>query len=231
MRLAALTFPLALGALCCCASAVSADTRVRVMTRTYDITGDTGAALVEAMNHNGPKQGFMTRAIAQTAYTANWNIDVSSDDGVCRLRHADGTLGITYTFPRLASATPALARRWNRFFAGVRAHEQTHGRIAIRMMRATEKSISGLEFTDNWLCSRTRREARRRIRAIYADYDVPSMPTMKRSRTLSTHASITLAGMSSTSSMPCCANAQEGWPLACRLAGTAAATRLPMHAH
>ncbi|MCV3210422.1 DUF922 domain-containing protein [Mesorhizobium sp. YC-39] len=172
MRLAVLTCLAAIGALCGSAPVASAGTKMLVKTRTYDIAGTTGAGLVVAMDRKGPKHGLTTHAIALTAYTVDWDLDVSRDGGVCRVRQADGTLDLTYTFPRMASAaTPALQKRWKRFFAGVRAHEHTHGRIAATMMRVTEKSITGLEFADNWFCTRTHHEARRRIRAIYAEYE------------------------------------------------------------
>jgi predicted secreted Zn-dependent protease len=146
---------------------------VLVKTKTYDITGTTGVALVEAMDSRGPKHGFMARAIAQTGYTVDWTLDVSQANGVCRLRQAHGTLNLTYTYPHVASAsTPSLRRRWKRFFAGVRAHEQTHGRIAMQMMRAAEKSVRGLTFADDGQCYKTRREARQRIAAGYAEYEI-----------------------------------------------------------
>ncbi|MEP6566062.1 MAG: DUF922 domain-containing protein [Mesorhizobium sp.] len=172
MRLAVLTCLVAIGALCGSAPAASAGTKVLVKTRTYDITGTTGAGLVVAMDRKGPKHGFTTRAIAQTAYTEDWDLDVGQSNGVCQLRQANGTLNLTYTFPHVAStATPALQRRWDRFFVGVRAHEETHGRIAKEMMRVTEKSVRGLKFAGDPFCNRTRSEARRRIAAIYAQYE------------------------------------------------------------
>ena len=172
MRLAVLTCLLAIGAVCGLAPSASAGTKVLVKTRTYDITGTTGAGLVVAMDRRGPKHGFMTRAIAQTAYTVDWDFDVSHSNGVCQLRQANGTLNLTYTFPHVAStATPALQRRWDRFFAGVRAHEESHGRIAREMMRVSEKSVRGLKFAGDPFCNRTRNEARRRIAAVYAQYE------------------------------------------------------------
>ena len=152
--------------------AASADIRVTVHARTYDVSGRTGAELVEAMNRQGPKHGFMTRAIADTSYVVNWDLDVDRADGVCRLRGAHGTMELKYTFPRLVSPpTPKLERRWRRFLTGVHAHEHHHGRIAKAMMRATDKSIAGLEMADNWFCTATRREARRRIDDVYAKYE------------------------------------------------------------
>ncbi|TIS93116.1 MAG: DUF922 domain-containing protein [Mesorhizobium sp.] len=172
MRLAVLTSLVAIGALCGVASAASAGTKVLVKTRTYDITGTTGAALIEAMDRKGPKHGFMTHAIAQTGYTSDWDFDTSQDNGVCRLRQANGTINLFYIYPHAASATtPALQKRWKRFFAGVRAHEETHGRIAREMMRASERSVRGLQFADDPRCNKTRREAWRRIGATYAAYE------------------------------------------------------------
>lgn len=172
MRLAVLTCLITLGGLCGGAPEVLAGTKVLVTTRNYDIAGATGAALVEAMNRKGPKHGFMTRAIADTSYVVNWNLDVNRDAGVCSLRGADGTMELIYTFPRLASPpTPELERRWRRFLAGVHAHEHHHGGIAKAMMRATARSIAGLKLADNWFCTATHREARRRIDAVYAQYE------------------------------------------------------------
>ncbi|RUU53641.1 DUF922 domain-containing protein [Mesorhizobium sp. M2C.T.Ca.TU.002.02.1.1] len=172
MRLTVLTCLIMLGGLCGGAPEALAGTKVLVTTRSYDIAGATGAVLVEAMNRKGPKHGFMTRAIADTSYVVNWKLDVDRVDGVCRLRGADGTMELTYTFPRLASPPkPELERRWRRFLAGVHAHEHHHGRIAKAMMRATDKSIAGLKLADNWFCTATHREARRRIDSVYAQYE------------------------------------------------------------
>ncbi|RUU08304.1 DUF922 domain-containing protein [Mesorhizobium sp. M7A.T.Ca.TU.009.01.3.2] len=176
MRLAVLACLVTIAALFGSASAASAGTRVVVKTRTYDITGNTGLALMQAMDRKGPKHGFMTHAIALTGYVVDWDLDTSQDNGVCRLRRANGTLNLFYTFPRVASATtPTLRKRWTRFFAGVRAHEETHGRIAREMMRATERSISGLRIADDRFCYKTRREAQRRIKATNAAYEAKQL--------------------------------------------------------
>ena len=170
MRRTVLTCLVAVGALC--APEALAGTKAVVQTRTYDVTGSSGTALVDAMDRKGPRHGFMTHAIATTSYTVDWDLDAGQGNGFCRMRGVNGTLNLSYTFPRLASpATSALKRRWNKFFAGVRAHEETHGRIAREMMRATERSITGLQVVNDPSCYKTRREARLRIQAIYAEYE------------------------------------------------------------
>lgn len=170
MRRTVLTCLVAIGALC--APEALAGTRAVVQTRTYDVAGSSGAALVDAMDRKGPRHGFMTHAIATTAYTVDWDLDAGQGSGFCQMRRVNGTLNLFYTFPRLASpATPVLKRRWVRFFAGVRAHEETHGRIAREMMRASERSITGLRVANDPSCYKTRREARLRIQAVYAEYE------------------------------------------------------------
>ncbi|TPN41108.1 DUF922 domain-containing protein [Mesorhizobium sp. B2-3-3] len=170
MRLTSLTMLAAACALSC-VSAASAGTKIVVHVRNYDVAGKTGAELVDAMDRQGPKHGYMTRAIAETGYTVHWDLDISRQDGICHLRQANGTLDLTYTFPRLSPASPGPRKRWDRFMAGVRKHEHTHGRIAKEMMRATETALAGLERPDNWFCTGTHFEARRRINAIYAEYE------------------------------------------------------------
>lgn len=152
--------------------AASADIKLTVHVRSYDVAGRTGAELVEAMDGLGPRHGHATRAIAETGYTVHWKLDVTRDNGICRLRQANGTIDLTYTFPRRISPSgPALSKRWERFMAGVRQHEHTHGRIAKQMMRATDTALARLERPDNWFCTGLRWDARRRIDAIYADYE------------------------------------------------------------
>ncbi|TGQ66790.1 DUF922 domain-containing protein [Mesorhizobium sp. M00.F.Ca.ET.186.01.1.1] len=170
MRRTVVTCLVAIGTLC--APEALAGTRAVVQTRTYAITGSSGTGLIDAMDRKGPKHGFMTHAIATTAYTVDWDLGGGQDNGVCRLRRVNGTLNLYYTFPRIASpVTPALKSRWNRFFAGVRAHEETHGRIAKEMMRATERSIAGLRTANDPSCYKARREAQLRIKTVYAEYE------------------------------------------------------------
>lgn len=181
MRLTALSCLVALGASCGFASAASAGPKVLVRTQTYDIVGNTGAELLEAMDRKGPKHGFMTRAIAQTAYAVDWKLKVSQANGVCRLLRADRTLTLTYTYPRVSSRiTPRLEKRWRRFFVGVRAHEEMHGRMARQMVKVAERSVVGLEVADDHRCNSTRREARRRIDAVYAQYEKRQVAFDKR---------------------------------------------------
>ena len=166
---------LAVLAACCVLSGVgaaSAGTRLTVHVRTYDVAGKTGAELVDAMDGLGPRHGYTTRAIAETGYVVHWDFDVARDKSVCRLRRAEGRIDLTYTFPRRSSAAnPSLRRRWDRFMAGVREHEHTHGRIAMRMMSATQAALAGLERPESLFCGDLRREARRRVDAIYAEYE------------------------------------------------------------
>jgi predicted secreted Zn-dependent protease len=154
------------------AADANADVSVKTKTGTYYIGGKDGNALLDAMDRLGPKHGFLTHAIAQTSYTIAWDIDWKENAGTCRVANAAATLTINYTYPHVKGPmSPDLQRRWNRFMAGVRKHEQTHGRLARQMVDAAEKSLSKLSYADDRRCSKTQAELKKRIAMTYAKYE------------------------------------------------------------
>lgn len=163
---------LVVGALVAFASAASADIKVSVQKTYYKISGRTGAALLEAMDRSGPKHGFLTRAIAQTRYSVTWKIDWLQSGDTCKVRAAKAGLDIKYMYPRIAGGVPAgLEKRWTRFFAGVRKHEEVHGRIAREMAAAAEKVVLGFSAGNDRSCTRSKREVKRRVEEVYARYE------------------------------------------------------------
>ena len=152
--------------------AAEASVAVKTKMTTYTISGKTGEALLDAMDRRGPKHGFLTRAIAQTAYKVSWEVEWKENAGRCRIANAAAVLSISYTYPRVSSPMSAtLKRRWDRFLAGVRKHEETHGRIARQMVKAAEKSLTGLSYRNDRGCKKTQAEMERRIDAIYSTYE------------------------------------------------------------
>ncbi len=149
-----------------------AGVKVSEKTRSYDIAGKSGAALLDAMDRRGPKHGFLTRAIAQTRYTVSWTIEWGETRAACRVKSIDGDLAITYTYPRVAEKlSPDMTRRWDKFLSGVRKHEKTHGDLARQMAAAVEKSVAKLTISNDPGCRKSRSEVKRRMAAIYADYE------------------------------------------------------------
>src|SRR5262245_9493319 len=84
---------------------------VNVQKSHYEIAGKTGAALLDAMERRGPKHGFLTRAIAQTRYSVGWNMVWAERDRSCRVKSADATLSMTYTYPLLTGDVPPQLRK------------------------------------------------------------------------------------------------------------------------
>ncbi|HWK65486.1 MAG TPA: DUF922 domain-containing protein [Rhizobiaceae bacterium] len=150
----------------------TAEVKVSVQRKNYDITGTNGAALLDAMDKRGPKHGFLTRAIAQTGYTVGWEIEWAMANGTCRVKDATAELAVTYTFPRVVSRLPPeLNRRWSRFMDGVRKHEETHGKLARQMVRAAEREVSGMSMRNDPDCTKSRSAVKQKLAAIYADYE------------------------------------------------------------
>ena len=159
-------------AVVCLAGSAAASVEVKVKTTSYLISGKNGKALLRAMDRKGPRQGFTTRFMAQTAYKTEWRFDWQRGSGACSIAHAWAVLTITYTYPEVSHAmSPDLRHRWNRFMAGVRKHEETHGRIAREMVAAAERNLNGLSYQRDLGCQKTRAESKRRIASIYAAYE------------------------------------------------------------
>jgi predicted secreted Zn-dependent protease len=154
------------------ATSASAEVKVSVKQKNYDISGASGTALLDAMDRRGPKHGFLTRAIAQTGYTVGWEIEWAMANGTCRVKNARADLAITYTFPRVTNRlTPELNRRWTKFIKGVRKHEEMHGKLARQMVRAAEREVSGMTMRNDPHCSKSRSIVKRKVAAIYAEYE------------------------------------------------------------
>lgn len=161
-----------LALVCGMANVAHAGTKVLVKTETYSVAGTNGAELLRSMNRSGPKQGLQARAMAATRYDVKWNMDWSKTGGSCRVKSANATLSITYRFPRLADRTsPDLQQRWTKFLAGVRTHEETHGRIAKEMVGAAQTAVAGIANDNDPNCAKSQAEVRRRVQSVYSNYE------------------------------------------------------------
>lgn len=151
---------------------VQAEAASTVTTEHYTISGSTGQALLSAMDRNGPKQGYLARAMAQTRYTLGWDLRWDQSGSSCKLKRAVARLSISYRYPRPAGPLPAdLKRRWNVFMKAVRTHEEVHGRIAKQMANAAERSIANISTPNDPGCSRSQSEVQRRVNRIVAMYE------------------------------------------------------------
>ncbi|MEQ1950678.1 DUF922 domain-containing protein [Mesorhizobium yinganensis] len=143
-----------------------------VNVETYDVAGDSGDALMAAMDRNGPRHGFLTRAIAQTRYSVDWDRTWLVSNGRCRLQKADVTLTVNYRYPALVGRSPpVLKQRWKKFVAGVRKHERTHGRLARRMTEEAYDAAFRIAVDDDPFCKKAKAELKQTVHAIYADYE------------------------------------------------------------
>jgi predicted secreted Zn-dependent protease len=172
IRSAACAALLACAAGFCLTAPANAGTTVKTKIVNYTIKGTTGAALLEAMDSKGPRRGFTTRAIAQTAYTVGWDLDTYEKAGRCRVSVADAVLNITFNYPELGNALPPdVNRRWQHFMSGVRKHEQHHAQLARAMVSAAEQAVRSTSFDNDPGCRKTQAEIKRRIAKTYAIYE------------------------------------------------------------
>ena len=161
-----------LAALALPAASAHADVKTVSKVETYGISGESGQALMDAMDRKGPRHGFMARAIAQTRYSVGWELGWTTAGGACRLSAANVTLSVTYRYPALAEpADRGLTRKWASFLKGVQKHEQTHGRIARKMVDEAYRSALKVRVPKDPRCTAAKREVTRLVRATYARYE------------------------------------------------------------
>jgi predicted secreted Zn-dependent protease len=148
------------------AGAGQAGATFTIKERYFAVSGSTGVELYESVGRNGPGN-----AIAHTSYAMQWFKKFNAENGGCRLLRARPVVTITYTLPRpSAKLAQALRKRWDAFSAGVRAHEEEHGRMIREMIAQAETAIAGTFVADDPSCSKAKREVLDRVDGIAQTY-------------------------------------------------------------
>ncbi|MBO6719192.1 MAG: DUF922 domain-containing protein [Rhizobiaceae bacterium] len=130
---------------------------------TYRIDGTTGLELYRSIGRNGPQLG-PTRAIAYTTFDLKWSRDYREQGGGCRLAAVRPWLTIIYKLPEAPPGLAAdTAERWQRFIAGIRAHERVHGDIIVDMVRKIEAFSTGLSADNDPGCRKVRATLQQRL--------------------------------------------------------------------
>ncbi len=133
--------------------------------KTYAIAGTSGAELYESIGERGPLLGPKVRAIAHTDFKLTWTRKYEPQpDGACTITVNIPRLIITYTLPKPSAQLPASTRRsWQRFIAGVEAHERVHGGYIKDMVKEIEAMSVGFSVPDDPKCNKIRAELTKRL--------------------------------------------------------------------
>lgn len=131
---------------------------------SYAIAGTTGADLYASIGEKGPLVDGRGRTIAHTTYTLTWRRDYRREAGSCVLAAAVPNLVITYTLPKPAAALSGPVKAsWDRFFAGIRAHEENHGRFVREAVSEIEMATVGLSIAGDRDCTKVRAAVQKRL--------------------------------------------------------------------
>ncbi|MCY0095957.1 DUF922 domain-containing Zn-dependent protease [Hoeflea ulvae] len=136
-------------------------------TKTYPVSGQTGAALYESIGANGPVIGDGRRTIAHTTFKLTWQRDYQERGGDCVLASARPKLIITYTLPKPRGKIPSpVASSWKRFADGLAEHERVHGQYIIDMVRAIEAVSTGISAKNDPGCTKVRAELQSHLKRL-----------------------------------------------------------------
>ena len=148
-------------------SAAATEWRPVEKVETYSVTGKNGAELYESIGARGPKLAIGVGSIAHTSFALTWSRKYETRGDACVLASARPKLIITYVLPRAANTLPAPVKaNWDRFIAGVTAHERVHGDYIIDMVREIEAATVGLTVPGDPKCRKIRDEMTKRLGAL-----------------------------------------------------------------
>jgi predicted secreted Zn-dependent protease len=138
-----------------------------VKVETYAISGQSSRALYASIGEHGPMvRGGKTRAIAYTDFKLTWQRTYENPNGGCVLSAARPTVTIVYRFPKPAEKLPPEVKaNWDRFYAGIAAHEHQHGEFITAMVSRMVKESVGLSADNDPTCKKVRGELTRRLGA------------------------------------------------------------------
>ncbi|CDX19193.1 conserved exported hypothetical protein [Mesorhizobium plurifarium] len=129
---------------------------------TYAVSGQTAEQLYLSIGEKGPligTAGNARRVIAHTFFKLTWQRDYQPQGNACVLKTARPKLIITYTLPKPAGKLePALQARWDRFAAGLIAHEKVHGAGIVDMVDKIVAFSTGLTAENDPGCKKVRAE-------------------------------------------------------------------------
>lgn len=133
--------------------------------KTYAITGTSGRELYDSIGERGPLLGPKVRAIAHTDFKLTWTRKYEPQpDGACMITANVPKLIITYTLPKPSAQLPPSTRKsWQKFIAGVEAHERVHGGFIKDMVKEIEAVSVGFSIPDDPKCSKIRVELTKRL--------------------------------------------------------------------
>ncbi|WP_246755080.1 MULTISPECIES: DUF922 domain-containing Zn-dependent protease [Rhizobium] len=148
-----------------CPVAAHADWQPVEIIKTYAIAGTSGAKLYDSIGERGPLLGPKARAIAHTDFKLTWTRKYEPQpDGACTITVNIPKVIITYTLPKPTAQLPASTRKsWQKFIAGVEAHERVHGGFIKDMVKEIETMSVGFSVPDDPKCSRIRVELTKRL--------------------------------------------------------------------
>lgn len=138
--------------------------------KTYAVSGLSGAQLYASIGEKGPKLAGGSRTIAHTNFKLTWTRNYVPERGGCTLKTARPKLIITYTLPKPASKLSlSVQKNWDRFSAGISAHERVHGEMILDLVHKIEAFTVGLRVENDPQCKKIREVMNARLSELSQD--------------------------------------------------------------
>ncbi len=150
---------------------------LKIITKTYNIEGQTSQQLRKQMQERGPIDLYGVRRFGECRWKVWWDWPDQN-----KLLHVKVYARATLTFPKWEesdgseSSDPELRKKWENFLTRMRAHERQHLHHLIKLLPNVRDQINAAALTNPAL---TRKQANkiaqtvlRKIRQLDRDYDL-----------------------------------------------------------
>ncbi|MBT1062336.1 DUF922 domain-containing protein [Bowmanella sp. Y26] len=145
----------------------AADAKVIENYRYYNVSATEKGRLLDALNKASPIREDGETFHGHTKYHIGWQYWWDKREKHCALTKVEITLTLTYTMPKLASASDEVKQVWDAWYPNLALHEERHGKLAKDTAALMDQKLNAIGPRDN--CRALEKDVNKQANALMAE--------------------------------------------------------------
>lgn len=145
----------------------SADAKVIENYRYYNVSASEKGRLLSALNKASPIREDGQTFHGHTKYHIGWKYWWKTREKQCALTKVETTLTLTYTMPKLVSASDEVKQVWDAWYPNLALHEERHGKLAKEAAALMDQKLNAIGPQEN--CRTLEKDLNKQAQAIMAE--------------------------------------------------------------